>query len=124
MPHPDDNDSSDQDGLDIQTYLNSLPPSAQPHLELKLDSGHDGVEKDLAKIAHHMVDWQEKLVTHLELTHVDVKDILKIHPNNPVLQRYIATYRTIYAMNLHSYNVHNTYFLCCMQKRSTEEVAE
>ena len=87
VPQPYKVDPSGEVGLDIQTYLTSLPQSAHTYLELKLDSGHDGVEKDLGKIAHHMVDWQEKLIAHLELPHVDVNDIQKIHPNSPVLQR-------------------------------------
>ena len=77
--------------LDIQTYLSSLPLSAHPRLELQLDSDHNGVEIDLYQIAHHMVDWEEKLVPYLGLTPVDVSDIKDIYFRKPALQRYEAT---------------------------------
>ena len=38
---------------DLSAYVSSLPPPARPHLELQLDSGHDGVEMDLHQIAEH-----------------------------------------------------------------------
>jgi hypothetical protein len=53
-----------------------------------LDWGHDGVEKDLSEIADHMLDWEEKLPTHLGLTPIDIHDIKEIYSNRPVLQRY------------------------------------
>ena len=71
--------------LDI---LSSLPLSVHPRLELQLDSDHKGVETDLYQIAHHMIDWEEKLVPHLGLTPVDVSDIKESHSNKPALQRY------------------------------------
>jgi hypothetical protein len=52
-----------------------------------LDWDHDGVDRDLNGIAHHMLDWEEKLCTHLGLTAVDTHDIKAKHPNNPELQR-------------------------------------
>ena len=45
-------------------YASSLPASALPHLEQQLDWN------DLIEIAHHMLDWEEKLCTHLGLTAV------------------------------------------------------
>ena len=57
--------------------MSTLPASAHPHLALQLDWGYVGVEKDLCHIAHHMLDWEVKLSTHLELTEVDVHDITR-----------------------------------------------
>ena len=62
-------------------YASSLPASALPHLEQQLDWN------DLIEIAHHMLDWEEKLCTHLGLTAVDIHDIKAKHQNNPELQR-------------------------------------
>ncbi len=71
----------------LESYVSSLPPPARLHLELQLDWGHKGVDKDLNEIADHMMDWEEKLSTHLELTHTDIHDVKAIHKDNPVLQR-------------------------------------
>ena len=62
---------------DVSSYLSSLPACARPHLELQLDWGHEGVDKDLSEIADHMLDWEEKLSTHLGLTTTDIHDITK-----------------------------------------------
>ena len=66
----------------------TLPASARPHLELQLDWGHGGVETDLCEIAHVMLDWKVKLSTHLDLTEVDVHDIMR-GISNPELQRCV-----------------------------------
>ena len=66
--------------------MSSLPACARPHLELQLDWGHEGVEKDLSEIADHMLHWEEKLSTHLELTPTDIHDIKKDFQGQ-VLQR-------------------------------------
>ena len=68
-------------------YVSSLPPPARPHLELQLDSGHDGVELDLHQIAEHMLEWEEKLSAHLGLTPVDISDTKDMYPFKPELQR-------------------------------------
>ena len=68
-------------------YVWTIPPSIRPHLERHLDWGHGGVETDLCEIAHHMLDWEERLCTHLGLTEVDVHDIKAVHFGNPPLQR-------------------------------------
>ena len=78
--------------LDVQTCLSSLPPSAHPRLEFQLDSDHKGVETDLYQIAHHMIDWEEKLVPYLGLTAVDVSDIKESCSKKPALQRYVETH--------------------------------
>ena len=52
-----------------------------------MDWDHQGMDKDLYEIAYHMLDWEEKLFTHLSLTEVDRHDIKAIHSNSPVLQR-------------------------------------
>jgi hypothetical protein len=56
-------------------------------LDQQLDWDHEGVDRDLNKIAYHMLDWEEKLGTYLGLTVVEVHDIKAKHPNNPELQR-------------------------------------
>ena len=66
--------------------MSSFPGSARPHLELQMDWGHEGVDRDLIEIAHHMFFWEEKLCSHLKLAAVDIHDIKAIHPNNPELQ--------------------------------------
>ena len=65
----------------------ALPASIRPHLEKLLDWDHDGIDTDLNEIAQHMLDWDEKLSSHLGLTAVDVHDIKAMHRNNPELQR-------------------------------------
>ena len=62
-------------------HTSSLPASALPHLEQQLDWN------DLIEIAHHMLDWEEKLCTYLGLTAVDIHDIKANHPSNSKLQR-------------------------------------
>ena len=64
----------------------SYPISATSHLALRLDWDND-IESDLIEIARHMVDWEEKLCPHLELTHTEIHDIKAKHKDNPVLQR-------------------------------------
>ena len=63
----------------------SLPASAQNMLDKELDWDNEGVERDLYKLAEHMVDWEEKLAAPLSLTATDVFEINK--NSNPVLQR-------------------------------------
>ena len=65
----------------------SLPAGAISHLDQVLDRSNDGVERDLIEIAHHMLDWEEKLCSPLGLTEVDVRDIKEIYSGNPELQR-------------------------------------
>ena len=69
------------------SYVSFLPACARPHLELELDWGYEGVEKDLSEIADHMLDWEEKLSTHLGLTNVDIHDIKGTYKNVLPLQR-------------------------------------
>ena len=71
---------------DFSAYMSSLPPNARPHLELQLDHDNKGVDKDLYKIAEHMLGWDEQLSTHLKLTEVDIYDIKSMH-TQPSLQR-------------------------------------
>ena len=72
------------------SHVSSLPVGARPHLELQLDWGNEGVDKDLIEIAYHMLDWEEKLCSHMGLTEVDVHDIKAIHRDNPELQRHVS----------------------------------
>ena len=72
---------------DYSSYVSSLPPSARLYLEQVLDWDHEGVEKDLSEISDHMLDWEEKLATHLELTTIDIHDIKVAYNRVPALQR-------------------------------------
>ena len=71
----------------FSAYVSSLPPPARPHLELQLDSDHDGVEMDLHQIAEHMLKWEEKLSAHLGLTPADIDNIKERNPFKPELQK-------------------------------------
>ena len=71
---------------DLHCYVSSLPASVRPYLELQLDTGHEGVEKDLYEIANDMLNWEE-ISTHLRLTATDVSDIKEMNLNKPALQR-------------------------------------
>ena len=64
-----------------------LPASARPLLKKKLDWDNEGVDRDLIEIAYHMLDWEERLCSHLGLTEVDVHDIKEMNPGRPALQR-------------------------------------
>ena len=72
--------------VDFSSYVSSLPACARPHLELRLDWGHDGVERDLYAVADHMIKWEEILAAPLGLTEIDIHDITE-SICNPVLQR-------------------------------------
>lgn len=68
--------------------MSSLPVSVRCYLCRQLDWDHEGVEKDLHKIADSMLNWEEDLSAALCLTAVDINDIKAVHLNNPALQRY------------------------------------
>ena len=55
-------------------------------LDLELDSMHGGVDKHLIAIATELEDWQQ-VAPYLNIRHREVKDIIAIHPNDPVQQR-------------------------------------
>lgn len=69
-----------------ESYVSSLPPAVRPHLEDLLDSDND-TDTDLREIAHHMVDWDSKLATYLNLTEVDISDTKRKHSMDPEVQR-------------------------------------
>ena len=69
--------------------MSSLPSSAHPLLDMQLDWESGGVERDLAEVAQHLLDWEEKLSTHLGLTPIDISDIKEMHMKKPALQRYV-----------------------------------
>ena len=73
-------------GPNFHCYVSFLPASARPHLELQLDFGHGGVEKDLYEIASHMLNWEE-ISALLGLTVTDISDTKDMYPNKPALQR-------------------------------------
>ena len=60
--------------------MSSLVASANVHplLEQQLDWDHEGVDKDLI----HMLNWEEKLCSHLGLTEVDRHDIYTLANQN------------------------------------------
>ena len=64
-----------------------MSPCVLQLLEQQLDWDHGGVDVDLNEIADHMLDWEERLSTHLGLTHIDISDIKEIHLYQPPLQR-------------------------------------
>ena len=68
-------------GPNLQEYLSTLPAGARPHLERPVEW------EDIVDIAHHMLNWEERLCTHLGLTQVDVHDIKDSNKDNPPLQR-------------------------------------
>ena len=69
------------------SYVSSLPPGIRPFLEKQLDWDSKGVGKDLNMIAHHMLDWEVKLSSHLNLTDIDISDIKEEFMQKPELQR-------------------------------------
>ena len=71
---------------DLDGYVSSLPPAVHSHLEYQLDWDND-VDRDLREIARHMLDWDLKLATHLQLTEIDISDIKEENQNKPELQR-------------------------------------
>ena len=76
-----------------QRYIARTPSEKRYILEKKLDYQHDGVEKDLEKIADAFVDWEINLATLLELKqNPDVRDILAVNQTQPILQRYLKLY--------------------------------
>jgi hypothetical protein len=72
--------------ISLTAYVSSLSASALPHLDQQLD-WDNRIDKDLTEIAHRMLNWEEKLCTHLGFTAEDAHDIKAKHPNNPELQR-------------------------------------
>ena len=62
---------------DYLAYVSSLPASVHPHLRRQLDWDHKGVDRDLNEIALYMLDWEQKLSVHLELTDVNIYDITR-----------------------------------------------
>ena len=97
---------------DLSSYVSSLPASARPHLEPQLDWGHEGVEKDLSEIADHMLHWEEKLSTHLELT-----PLISMISKRTSRVKYFRGEYWIAAMALYDCSL-------CMQERGIEEVEE
>lgn len=57
--------------------MSALPPIAQGYLSNVLDWDNKGVNKDLDKIAHFMIDWEEKLSSGLEIPYIDVENLKK-----------------------------------------------
>ena len=64
----------------------SLPTSTRSLLYKQLDWDSKGVEKDLIVIADQMLNWEEKLIVSLKLSHIETRDIKEEH-KRPVLVR-------------------------------------
>ena len=73
---------------DSPTKIGMVGTYASPisSLELILDWDNDS-ERDLIRIAHCMLEWEEKLCPHLELTNVDIHDIKEMYKDKPEMQR-------------------------------------
>ena len=67
---------------EVTSYLLSFGLTSSPHLEKTLDYDNGGVEEDLIEIAKHLIEWEEKLVAPLGLTHTEKKDIKMKYPIN------------------------------------------
>ena len=72
--------------IPVEWFLSSYNLASSCHLEKVLDWDKEGVDSDLSEIARQFVDWEEN-ATLLELTSVNIADINKTYPSNPVLQR-------------------------------------
>ena len=73
---------------EYEDYISRLPVAAHDFLEEKLDWDHDGVDKDLIKIAESMgADWEITFTSPLELTQGEIDD-LKENNKNLILLRY------------------------------------
>ena len=64
-----------------------MPSDAHPYLDKQLDWDNGGVDKDLNEMAREMVEWEERLSTHLEMKHSEIQDIKATSKDSPVLQR-------------------------------------
>ena len=73
-----------QDYLGFGSTASSASPISSLEQVLDWDNKSD---TDLIKIAHFMLEWEEKLCPHLNLTEVDIHDIKDIHKDKPELQR-------------------------------------
>jgi hypothetical protein len=71
-------------GSGISAYLSTLPGSALRYLDEPVDRN-----TDLIVLAEPMVNWEQKLQTHLGLTDVEVHDIKDSLPSKPLLQRSV-----------------------------------
>ena len=97
--------------------MSSLPACVRPFLEQQLDWDHGGVDRDLNAIAEHILDWEEKLSTPLELTRTEIHDIKFLYSNQPVLLRLVAA---------HYWGGGDHPFVClfiyCLQERGFKKV--
>lgn len=73
----------------VPDYDLDLPSSVHHYLGFELDWDSEGVESDLSRIAHVMVNWEEKLSNHMGLTEVHIHDVKNGEfRDKPELQRY------------------------------------
>ena len=70
----------------VNSYFNCIPEANRKKLDLKLDSGHGGVQKHLGAIADSMDEWEGGVATALGLTKVDIANIKTEHRDNLNLQ--------------------------------------
>ena len=77
---------------DYQDYLSILPVAAHPSLEKVLDWDHEGVDKDLSRIADSTgTDWEVTLAVPLELSWLDIEDVKRKYHQDPKLLRYFMS---------------------------------
>ena len=69
-------------------YVSVLPLTSREYLDKVLDWDNRGVNKDLDKIAHVMIDWEEKLSSGLEIPYVDIQNLKTEYANKDILLRY------------------------------------
>jgi hypothetical protein len=80
-----------------------------------LDSGYEGVETDLCKIADQMFNWEEELSVPMKLTIVDISTIKGRHPLRPVLQRCVCMVVVVIVVGVKTYAVGVvSYISACM----------
>lgn len=73
-------------GSDFQMYLSFLPDAVAPYLDKVLDWDNE-YDRDLIRIAEHMLKWEEHLALPFRLTPTDIDDIKAVYPQKPELQR-------------------------------------
>ena len=70
--------------MSYEAYAAHLPVGK---LDLVLDEEHGGVDIHLAEIADALVDYETKLIQHLNITSVEMKDIKTLYSADPALER-------------------------------------
>lgn len=75
----------------LSQYVSSLRAAAASYLDKELDWDHEGVDRHLNRIADHMIDWEVKLSTLMNLTFFEISDLKANNSADVCLQRYSYT---------------------------------